>query len=146
MLLRSPFLIMKIFNYLVLTLLLGVTNSTIIKVVSTPKSGEMGPEPCITQCMGSTGENTPWEGGATYVDSYFDIAACGFTAGTTPMVIASLHGTVSYIAGNPAVSLDSGTRYEVVAAELERYKSANMLQDARTYKWRADWVATGYTC
>ena len=125
-------------------MLLGSTNSAVLKVVSTPE-GE-APQGCITQCVGSTGVNTTWGGTEEYVFTYFDIAACSFVAGTTPMVSASLVGVNSFIVGNPGVQHYSGSRCEVLAVRLERYKSRNMLQDARTGNWRIDWEAVGRSC
>ena len=57
----------KIAVFVLSTLCIVVDSYTYdVKVLSTPKSSERGLEPCVRQCLGSTGENTTWCGNSDY--------------------------------------------------------------------------------
>lgn len=139
---------MKIF--LVVTFLLFVTaNATYIKVVSTVKSSDRGLEPCLTQCYGTTGENTVW--GALYphfVTTDIDVSSCGFTAGTTPMISMTLIGMYAFTVASVSPWPVSPTFYRAFLVRLKEYDDSIISSYAanKSLGWRIDWVATGYTC
>lgn len=136
---------MKIFIYLTFTLLLRVTNCGIIKLISAPKSSDIGPEPCITQCFGSTGENTSWiKSEEKYAETNIDISSCGFNPGTSPMLVASLVGDYNYIAGPPNLNPLNDGSYQIDVVRI--YGTLHIGETAIENQWRVDWVATGYTC
>ena len=111
------------------------------KVVSTVKSSDRGPEPCLRHCYGTTGENTKWTGGSAWAYVYFYTSDCGFKSGTTPLIIVTAN-TRGIVSGGYKFSgkYRAGLRFQY------EWKARNILEIANSMKWRVDWVATGYTC
>ena len=127
------------------TLIVAISGD--VKVVSTVTGEDRGLDPCVRQCYGSTGATTTWSGDSSSTTTDFDTTECGFLAGTSPMVSATL-------SGNGMVGLTSGaslyrqstTRYLVWVRFLYSQKDSNVLDHAKNDKWRVDWTAVGYTC
>ena len=129
-----------------LSALWTVVYSTDVKIVSTPKSNERGPEPCVTQCYGSTGENTAWFGGSALAYVNFSTSDCGFKSGTSPLISTTLVQDLSAYPVDMSVYKSSTSRYMVGVSFPYQYRSFNVLGAAKTKKSRVDWIATGYTC
>ena len=129
-----------------LSTLCTVVYSYDIKVLDTVNSDERGLEPCIRQCLGTSGSSTAWLGNGDKAYVYFDTSDCGFNPGTYPLISTTLVQDVSYYTVDVGVHKISSTSYRVQVTLPDRYKAGNILEHTKKYKWRVDWVATGYTC
>ena len=131
-----------------LSTLWTVVYSYDVKVVSTVNSDERGPAPCIRQCLGSTGSNTQWDGYSDFAYVYFDTPDCGFKSGTSPHISTTLvqESTYTVDTGVYKVLSYGNTRYRVSVSFPYLDRANDVLKTAKRYKWRVDWVATGYTC
>lgn len=134
--------------FLIVILLISAHVKVVASSFEAQIVGGTGPEPCMKLCTGIS--NTPWSGGCYNLLMDVDISSCGFVS--KPIITATLEGDFAFLipGGNVVNPKTTRTSFEYGVPTYPLcglgLPSSYLLDHTRTYHYKVNWQAIGYTC